>query len=186
MHNEDFQMSTFDPSLPGLAKAWREDEGLTLHQAKVRLGMSVGYISDLENGNVPWSDRAFLRYHRQSSDRFPLALASQLDVDAPAAASNSGQSTNERGSTMNSDDNAKVDESEKATEEQKGTGETGQQDGSGDAGVPTDNANSGPSDEGADDTETDGEEGGDDDDGDDEAPSTDSTSDAPQESPPAA
>lgn len=88
---EENTLSMFDKSLPALAKKWRKEVmNIKLEQAKHILGMSIAYISELENGVVEFSDRAFLAYHRVAPEMFPMELASKLPIpviEATGAAS---------------------------------------------------------------------------------------------------
>lgn len=54
------------------AKAWRKREDLTLEQAREKVGLSIGYISDLETGVCTMSNKAYKRYNHVAPDLFPL------------------------------------------------------------------------------------------------------------------
>lgn len=47
-------------------KQFRKDNGITLHELSVQIGLSVGYLSDLENGRPgkPWNEDLISRYSK--------------------------------------------------------------------------------------------------------------------------
>ena len=55
------------------AKQWRARENLNLEQAREKIGLSIGYISDLENGVCVMSNKAYKKYNAVAPDLFPLA-----------------------------------------------------------------------------------------------------------------
>ncbi len=64
-------------------EAWRKGQNptgkkMTLHSAKERLGLSIGYISDLESGKVPVTMQVYRKYHEADPAAFPVADAGLL------------------------------------------------------------------------------------------------------------
>lgn len=60
-------------------KKWRSEKNdFTLMQAKELLGFSIGYISDLENGNYEITSPVYRAYHKADPDMFPLSDAGLL------------------------------------------------------------------------------------------------------------
>lgn len=60
-------------------KYWRKTKNnFRLHEAKDLLGLSVSYISDLENGKEEVSKRVFRAYHAADPDLFPLTDANLM------------------------------------------------------------------------------------------------------------
>lgn len=58
--------------------AWRANKRLTLHQAAALVGLSVGYICDLEKGKEPVTTAVFRKYHGADATAFPIADAGLL------------------------------------------------------------------------------------------------------------
>lgn len=69
----------FTNVLPEKIKYWRTKKNdYGLHEAKAILGISIGYISDLENGKLEMTMNVFRKYHEADPDLFPLTDASLL------------------------------------------------------------------------------------------------------------
>lgn len=69
----------FVGTLPEKAKYWRTKKNdYNLHEAKKILGLSIGYISDLENEKEDFNERIFFKYHRADPALFPLSDANLL------------------------------------------------------------------------------------------------------------
>ncbi len=51
---------------------------MSLHETKAIVGLSVGYISDLETGKVPVTMEVYRKYHAVDPRTFPLADAGLL------------------------------------------------------------------------------------------------------------
>ncbi len=71
---QDFNAAPLNERL----KLWRKGqndsgEKMTLHQAKNVLGISIGYISDLEAGKLPIGMKVYKKYNHADPVRFPVA-----------------------------------------------------------------------------------------------------------------
>lgn len=69
--------------LPQRLEDWRlrdnhTGEKLTLQEAKAILGISIGYISDLEAGKQPVTMRVYQKYNAAAPHLFPLTQAGLL------------------------------------------------------------------------------------------------------------
>jgi len=122
MKSDQENMGEFASELSALIKQWRLDAGWTLHQARAETGLSIGYISDLENGKVEFSDMVFLRYHKLDPDIFSIKLWSAfsfMGVDADSGASKKKPAKNKRKKTM--DPQAQDGAAEKAADTENET-----------------------------------------------------------------
>lgn len=69
----------FIKGLAGKFLDWRTKKNdFTLHEAKKLLGLSIGYISDLENGKLDATTNVFLKYNAVDGEMFPLSDANLL------------------------------------------------------------------------------------------------------------